>query len=139
MAGTPELRDALSDNRQPLAARQDIVARLLDGKAAPATVVLARRAVVARERTFADTVDGYLALAAAQRSRAVATVRVAVPLTAEQTARLQNALNKQLGRPVSMHVVVDPAVLGGVRVEVGDEVIDGTVASRLDEARKLFS
>ncbi len=139
VAGTPELRDALADNRQPLATRQDIVARLLDGKAAPATVVLARRAVVARERTFADTVDGYLALAAAQRSRAVATVRVAVPLTAEQTARLQNALNKQLGRPVSMHVVVDPAVLGGVRVEVGDEVIDGTVASRLDEARKLFS
>ncbi|WOQ15517.1 F0F1 ATP synthase subunit delta [Raineyella sp. W15-4] len=139
VAATPALRDALSDERRSLADRQEVVAQLLDGKAAPATVVLARRAVVARERTFANTMDGYLALAAAQRSRAVATVRVARPLTAEQTTRLQNALNKQLGRPVSMHVLVDPAVLGGVRVEVGDEVIDGTVASRLDEARKLFS
>ncbi|QGF24453.1 F0F1 ATP synthase subunit delta [Raineyella fluvialis] len=139
VAGSAELRDALSDGRRPLSDRQVVVARLLDGKAAPATAVLARRAVVARERTFANTMDGYLALAAAQRSRAVATVRVARPLTAEQTARLQNALNKQLGRGVSMHVVEDRSVLGGVRVEVGDEVIDGTVASRLDEARKLFS
>ncbi|WOP17922.1 F0F1 ATP synthase subunit delta [Raineyella sp. LH-20] len=139
VAGTAELRDALSNDRRPLADRQDVVAGLLAGKAAPATVVLARRAVGARARTFAHTMDGYLDLAAAQRSRAVATVRVARPLTAEQTVRLQAALNQQLGRPVSMHVVEDPSVLGGVRVEVGDEVIDGTVASRLDEARKLFS
>ena len=139
VAGNPELREALSDARQPLATRQDMAARLLQGKAAPATVALVRRGVAARQRTFANTVDGYLALAAAQRNRAVATVRVARPLMAGQFTRLQNALEKQLGRQVTMHVIEDPSVLGGVRVEVGDEVIDGTVASRLDEARKLFS
>lgn len=139
VAGSPELRDALSDGRQPLAARQDMAARLIKGRVSPATVVLVRRGVAARERTLANTLDGYLALAAAQRNRALATVRVARPLTSEQFARLQNALNKQLGRPVTMHVIEDQSVLGGVRVEVGDEVIDGTVASRMDEARKLFS
>lgn len=139
VAGSPELRDALSDDRRPLAARQDMAAGLLAGRAVPATVTLVRRGVLARERTFARTVDGYLALAAAQRHRAVATVRVARPLTGDQLSRLQAALEKQLGRPVIMHVVEDPSVLGGVRVDVGDEVIDGTVVSRLDEARKLFS
>ena len=71
--------------------------------------------------------------------RRSATALTARPLTSVQFARLQNALNKQLGRPVTMHVIEDSSVLGGVRVEVGDEVIDGTVASRMDEARKLFS
>lgn len=139
VAGTPELREALSDARRPLGARQDMAARLLEGKASKVTIALVRRGVAARQRTFANTVDGYLSLAAAQRNRAVATVRVARPLTGDQHTRLQTALNKQLGRQVTMHVVEDPSVLGGVRVEVGDEVIDGTVASRLDEARKLFS
>ncbi len=139
VAGSSELRDALSDDRQPLAVRQDMAARLLQGKAAPVTISLVRRGVAARERTFVNTVDGYLTLAAAQRNRALAVVRVARPLTGEQLARLQAALNKQLGRPIAMHVVEDPTILGGIRVEVGDEVIDGTVATRLNEARKLFS
>ncbi|SDB85598.1 ATP synthase F1 subcomplex delta subunit [Raineyella antarctica] len=139
VAGSPELRDALSDDRRPLVARQDMAAGLLAGKATPVTITLVRRGVAAHQRTFANTVDGYVALAAAQRNRAVATVRVARPLTGVQSDRLHAALTKQLGRPVTMHVIEDPTVLGGVSVEVGDEVIDGTVASRLDEARKLFS
>lgn len=139
VAGNPQLREALADDRQPVERRQDLVSSLLDSKASPTTVQLARRAVRARERTFANTVQGYITLAAAQRNRAMATVRVARALTPEQTDRLQNVLNKQLGRPVTMHVIVDESVLGGVRVEVGDEVIDGTVSGRLSEARRLFS
>lgn len=139
VAGSSELREAISDARRPVQARQDMAAGLLQGHAALVTVLLVRRAVVARERTFANTLEGYLTLAAVQQNRALAVVRVAQPLTDDQFGRLQDALNKQLGRPVTMQVIEDPTVLGGVLVEVGDEVIDGTVASRLDEARKLFS
>jgi len=134
----PELRNAFSDRSMPLSARQDLVTDLLSGRAGDTTVALARRAVVARERTFAHTIEGYVDLAAAQRNRVVATVRVARPLDAEQRRRLQAALARQVGRDLVIQEVIDPDVLGGVRVELGDEVVEGTVAGRLDEARRLF-
>nr|WP_232531158.1 F0F1 ATP synthase subunit delta [Microlunatus antarcticus] len=134
----PELRNALSDRAMPLSARQDLVGDLLSGRAGAATVALARRAVVARERTFAHSIEGYVDLAAAQKNRVVATVRVARPLDDDQRRRLQAALARQVGRDLVLQEVVDPDVLGGVRVELGDEVVEGTVAGRLDEAQRLF-
>jgi len=134
----PGLRNAFSDRAMPLGARQDLVSDLLDRRAGEATLALARRAVVARERTFAHTIEGYVDLAAAQKNRVVATVRVARPLDADQKRRLQAALSKQVGRDLVIQEVIDPAVLGGVRVELGDEVVEGTVAARLDEAQRLF-
>ena len=44
----------------------------------------------------------------------------------------------QVGRSIAIQEIVDPDVLGGIRVELGDEVIEGTVADRLQEARRLF-
>ncbi|HHV21896.1 MAG TPA: F0F1 ATP synthase subunit delta [Propionibacterium sp.] len=136
VAGERGLGEALRDRRSDVSARRDLVTRLLDGKAHEATVVLARRAVAGRSGSYDDTVDSYLALAADLRRRGLATVRVARPLTPEQHERLRAALSRQVGREVAMHVVVDPEVLGGVRVELGDEVIEGTVSGRLDDARR---
>jgi F-type H+-transporting ATPase subunit delta len=136
---TPEVRDALSDRSIDLAGRRQLVDDLLAGRATEATAVLARRAVAARERTFAHTIEGFVALAAAQKNRVIATVRVAQPLTPEQRSRLQAALAKQVGREVVVQEVVDAGVLGGVRVELGDEIIEGTVASRLESARRELS
>jgi F-type H+-transporting ATPase subunit delta len=134
----PELRNALSDRAVPVSYRQELVEQLLAGRATPATIALARRAVAARERTFAHTIEGFVTLAAAQKNRVVATVRVAKPLTPEQRDRLRRSLSQQAGREVTMQEIVDPDVLGGVRVELGDEVIEGTVATRLEQARRLF-
>ena len=134
----PELRDAFANHAMPLSARQDLVTNLFAGRASEATVALARRAVVARERTFAHTIEGYVDLAAAQKNRVVATVRVARPLDDDQRRRLQAALSRQVGRDLVLQEILDPDVIGGVRVELGDEVVEGTVAGRLDEAKKLF-
>jgi F-type H+-transporting ATPase subunit delta len=65
-------------------------------------------------------------------------VRVAKPLTSEQRDRLRVALNRQVGREVAIQEVVDPDILGGVRIELGDEVFEGTVSGRLEAARRLF-
>lgn len=138
VASDPELRDAVGDRNVDLVHRQSLVTGLLDGKAHEATVVLARRAVRARERNFANTVEHYLGLSAEMRSRGVATVRVARPLSDEQTARMQAALSRQVGREVALHMIVDPNVVGGVRIELGDEVIEGTVQGRLDQAHRKF-
>ena len=135
---SPDLRNALGDRAVPVAKRHELVEELLAGRATAATVALAKRAVAARERTFAHTIEGFVTLAAAQKNRVVATVRVANPLTPEQRDRLRQSLSQQVGRDVTVQEIIDSGVLGGVRVELGDEVIEGTVADRLEQARRLF-
>jgi F-type H+-transporting ATPase subunit delta len=133
------VRDAVAERSMALEHRQQLVQNLLAGKVTDSTIVLAKRAVLARERTFDHTLEEYVNLAAEQKNRLVATVRVARPLTEEQLQRMRAALTRQAGRPVTVQVVLDDQVLGGVRVELGDEVIEGTVAAKLEEARRLFS
>jgi F-type H+-transporting ATPase subunit delta len=134
----PELRNLLADRAIELDKRQELLEGLLRGRANDATIILAKRAVVARERTFGHTIEGYVTLAAAQKNRALATVRVAKALSSDQRSRLRAALSKQIGRDVAIQEVVDPDILGGMRVEIGDEVFEGTVADRLEAARRLF-
>ena len=134
----PDLRNVLADRAIDRSRRQELVGELLRGRATDSTIVLAKRAVAARERTFAQTIEGYVTLAAAQKNRVVATVRVAKPLTEDQRDRLVAALTNQIGRQVTIQEVIDPDILGGVRVELGDEVFEGTVSGRLEAARRLF-
>jgi F-type H+-transporting ATPase subunit delta len=66
-------------------------------------------------------------------------VTVAGDLTEQQRERLAGALQGIYGKPVLLQQVVDPQVVGGIRVQVGDEVVDGTVVRRLDEVRRRIS
>ncbi|WP_232679845.1 F0F1 ATP synthase subunit delta [Nocardioides sp. R-C-SC26] len=132
----PALRDALSDPSRSVADRAGLVSALLDGKALPATVTLAKQALSGSYRTVSVALAEYQKVAADVHGESVATVRVARPLTEGETARLTAALTSQYGRPVHLNLLVDPALLGGARVEIGDDVIDGTVSSRLDDARR---
>lgn len=133
-----DLRAAIGDRRVDVAGRQGLIGGLIDAQVSPQASALVKRAVVARRRTFDLTLEDYLKAAADLRARAIALVEVAVPLSAEQEQRLKAALSKQVGRDVNLRVVLNPAVLGGVRVSLGDEVIEGTVAGRLaDVERKL--
>jgi F-type H+-transporting ATPase subunit delta len=134
----PELRNMLGDRAIDLEKRQELVGGLLEGRATQSTVALAKRAVAARERTFGYTIEGYVTLAAAQKNRAVATVRVTKPLSSDQRERLRAVLTTKIGREVAIQEVIDPDILGGVRVELGDEVFEGTVSDRLESARRLF-
>jgi F-type H+-transporting ATPase subunit delta len=133
------LREALDDRNVPVEARQQLVTDLLDGRAEAITVQLARRAVASPYRSFELTVEGYLRLAAAIQQRQVAVATVAQPLDDEQRNRLQTVLSEKLGRQVALQVLVDPTVLGGAQVRVGDEVIEGTVAGRLAAARQQLT
>ncbi len=134
---TPELSLALSAPAAPVSAKQALVARLLDGKAHPVTVRLVQRAVT--ERYHGDLerrLEQLTTIAAARRNRLVAVVLSAVPLAGDQIYRLRTAISRYFGRDVQLQVDVDPAVLGGVVVRVGDEVVDGSVLRRLTDARR---
>lgn len=132
----PALRDALSDPARSTDDKSRLLDTLLDGKAQPATVTLAKQSLAGTYGTVSAALSSYRTLAGEVHGQGVATVHVAKPLTDEQIARLGAALSRQYGRPIHLDVVVDPSVLGGVRVEIGDDVIDGAVSSRLDDAQR---
>jgi F-type H+-transporting ATPase subunit delta len=74
--------------------------------------------------------------AASSRDRAVAEVRSAVPLDAETVSRLTASLGRATGKDVEVKVIVDPSVIGGIVARVGDTVIDGTIAKRVESVRQ---
>jgi len=137
--GNPGLREALSDPARSRADKSGLLQTLLDGKALPATVALAEQALAGSYRTVTGALEHYRRVAAEARGEYVATVRVVAPLGDAERDRLARALSRQYGREIHLNEVVDPDVLGGVRVEIGDDVIDGTVSSRLDDARRRLA
>jgi F-type H+-transporting ATPase subunit delta len=134
-----DLRVALADPARSRADKEALVDTLLDGKVLPATVALVKQALSGSHRTVAVALEEYEKVATDVHGRGVATVRVARPLTEGDEQRLGAAPPAQYGRPVHLNVVVDPDVIGGIKVEIGDDVIDGTVASRLDDARRKIA
>jgi F-type H+-transporting ATPase subunit delta len=136
----PALRAALTDPGLPNDRKSGLVRDLLEGKARPATVRLVDIAVTrSRGRSVETALEDLVELAAARRQRYVAQVRVARPLDADQEARLTASLGRIYGREVQLQVDVDPSVLGGIEVRVGDEVIDGTVERNLNNVRRSLA
>jgi F-type H+-transporting ATPase subunit delta len=137
--GEAALRDALSDRSVPVEHRRKLVRELLGKKATQPVVRLAEQALMGRHRSVGVALAEYQRIAAERRERVVATVRSAVALTDAEKERLADVLGRQAGREVHLNVVVDADVVGGVRVELGDEVIDGTVVGRLEDARRRMA
>ncbi|MFN8077146.1 MAG: F0F1 ATP synthase subunit delta [Kineosporiaceae bacterium] len=136
----PGLRDALSPRTVGQARKVDLLATLVAGKVKPQTQVLATRAVAAaRGRRLERVLDGFLAVAAARRSRHVADITTAVPLTQAQRQRLAAALERVYGQSVRLNVQLDPEVVGGLRVQLAGEVLDGTLLTRLAAARRRLA
>lgn len=131
------LREALTDISLPSDHRAKMVEELLGGKASPHTVNIVSFLVQqGRARDLAKIIDSLVQLAAEERNKAVAEVRSAVPLDADQREKLKQAIAKATGMQVEVKVLVDPNVIGGLLVRVGDQVFDGTVRRRLQMARE---
>ena len=119
------------------AAGKAALVRDLVASATPTTVaLLAHMAANLRGRRVDSAVTTLTNLAAAQRERVVAQVRVAVPLDEAQVERLSHALARFSDREVRLNIVVDPTVIGGASVRLGDDVIDGTMLTRITQARR---
>jgi len=140
IAANPELELALGSRLGDASAKGALIETLLNGRAAASTVAIVSSLVqVPRERRVRSMLSRALRVVADQRGRAVATVFAAAELTDEQTSRLQRTLAVRYGTEVSLNVVLDPTVVGGVRIEIGDDVIDATVSSRLGDLRQRLA
>ena len=140
MESNAELGRRLGDESIDVATRLSIVSDLLGGRAHPQTVSAIMYIVQSgHTRQLTEIADAVVERAASLRRRAVAEVRTAVPLDDDTQQRLASALEQSTGREVELKVTVDPDVVGGVVVRMGDTVIDGTVARRLDDVRTALT
>ena len=136
----PELRAALTDPGLPVERKSALLRDLLGAQATPVTLRLVEIAVTRPQAgSLESSLEELSRLAAQRRQRYVATVRVAQPLDLAQQERLAGSLARIYGRQVQLQVDVDPGVVGGIEVRVGDEVIDGTISRRLQDVRRTFA
>lgn len=136
VASDADLEYAVGSSLVPGAQRSAVAERLLGGRASSQTTsILVPLVGVARGRRIGRLLRHAARIAADEAGQLVATVESAAPLAPAQLDRLRKALAAARGRDVAISTVVDPAIIGGLRVVVGDEVIDGSVATRISELR----
>jgi F-type H+-transporting ATPase subunit delta len=140
VAGQPELRTALASSELPRQNKRDLLTALLQGKVTPVALSMITQMVLhPRGRSLPVALDLCAQIAADRRQRLIAVVRTAATLTPTQRQRLAAALAEAYGHEVHLNVVIDPAVVGGISVQIGDELIDGTVATRLAAVRRRLA
>jgi F-type H+-transporting ATPase subunit delta len=140
VAGNSALAATIGDSSVAPARRAELVGSLLADKARPVTVRLAELAVHGfGGRSFSAALSRLVELAAERRERQVAYVTVAAPIGEDTERRLGETLSQLYGREVSMKLTVDPEILGGMSVQVGSDLYDGTVLRRLTETRNALT
>jgi F-type H+-transporting ATPase subunit delta len=140
VASQPELRIVLTNPFVSTDTKRALLEHLLAGKVTPEALRLITEATASPlGRSLDVSLEHYAHLAARRRERLVAEVRVAVALTDRQRGRLAATLTTAYGHQVHLNVVLDPRVAGGMTVRVGDELIDGSVATRLADARRKLA
>ncbi|MGI5164730.1 F0F1 ATP synthase subunit delta [Spirillospora sp. CA-253888] len=136
----PALRGALAGPALPADRKLGVVTTLLEGKVTSSALTLVTELVLhPRGRSLEGGLAEYGRLVAQRRQRLVALVRTPVELTEAQRARLAAVLATAYGHEVHLNIELDPSTIGGLSIQIGDEIIDGTIAGRLDEVRRRLA
>jgi F-type H+-transporting ATPase subunit delta len=136
IASNSELELALGSKLGGADGKIALIQSLLKGKASAQTLAILTALVAQpRGRRIAELIRYAATIVADQSGLGIATVTVAAALDDARRKRLTATLSKQYGRDIRINEIVDPQVLGGMRVQVGAEVIDGTISNRIAELR----
>ena len=139
LVANPGLRQALNTSSDTDTNKVALLESIVQSKYANSTVNLLRRVVLLRRgRNIDATLAAYFHYVSTRKNRLVAHVKTAVALTDAQQSKLITALSKQMGRDVHINIEIDPKVLGGISIRYADDVIDGTMVSRLAEAGRAL-
>ncbi|GAA2244133.1 F0F1 ATP synthase subunit delta [Rarobacter faecitabidus] len=137
MIGRVDIRTALTDARATAAARADLLGALFAGKVSAEALVLIRRvAAKPRGRHVIPFLQHLSDLGAQLRNHKVAHVTVSAPISPEQVTRIEEILQRRHGQDIQVDVSVDPKVVGGIRIQVGADVLDQTLLARLKDVRR---
>jgi F-type H+-transporting ATPase subunit delta len=135
ISSNPDLRTFLASSTADLEGKTGLIHSLLEGKVAPQTLELILQvALHPRGRNIEAGLSEFAQAASDRRNQVIAHVRTAQELSSTQVDTLKKSLAEQVGRNVRLNVEVDPTILGGVSIRFADELIDGSLASRLAQA-----
>jgi F-type H+-transporting ATPase subunit delta len=131
-----ELELALGSKLGAVDGKVSLIDALLNGKASEQTIAILKALLAQpRGRRIAELIRYAATIVADEAGNGIATVTVASALDGAQRTRLATALSTQYGRDIRINEIVDPVILGGMRVQVGSEVIDGTISNRIADLR----
>ncbi|WP_150460165.1 F0F1 ATP synthase subunit delta [Nesterenkonia ebinurensis] len=139
IAESHELQHAFTDHQAPAAAKQKLAASLSPQVSAEARLLIDRAVTASRGARPSALIERFASAVAARQQRWIAQVTVAKDLDSSYLEKLSASLDKYFGRELKLDVAVDPSVVGGIRVQVGDEVVDSTLASRLSSLSRKIS
>lgn len=140
IAQNPELELALGARLGDASKKGELVTKILGSSVSTGTLLIVTSIVEQpRERRVRAALQHAIGVVSAERGRTVATVHSAAPLTDAHRQRLADSLSRTYGTPVSINVVVDPEVIGGIRVQIADDVIDGSISTRLADLRSRLA
>jgi len=138
--GDDALARVLGDRSASREGKTALLDRLLTGRVSPVTEKLVRNSLTSSHvHNAANAVERISVAASARRGQSVAHVTSAVELTDAQRERLTGILERTYGRTIGLQVQVDPAIVGGLVIRVGDEVVDGSISHRLEAAGRRFA
>ena len=136
----PELELALGSRLGDATSKGALVDTLLAGRVSAGTsLIVASIVQQPGERRIREALSRTMRIVSDELNRTVATVTTATPLTDAQAAQLVRLLSTKYGRDVSLNTVVDSTVVGGLRVQIADDVIDASVAARLADLRQRMA
>jgi F-type H+-transporting ATPase subunit delta len=140
LADHQDLRITFGDRLGSEQGKAELVASLFGSKAAPSTVRLLTHLVNGfAGRGIDNVLEVYVEAVAARRNRLIVLVRTRSHLTPAQSEKLAAVMGKQVGQPVHLNYEIDPSVVGGISIRFGDELVDGTISTRLAEAGRALA
>ena len=140
IAANPELELALGSRLGDPSKKSELLEKILGSSVSPGTLLIAGSiAEHSRGRRVRAALQEAIQVVAAERGRAVATVQTATALTDAQRQRLADSLSRTYGTAVSINEVIDRSVIGGIRVQIADDVIDGSISTRLTDLRSRLA
>lgn len=138
--GSKELRQAL---RQPTlgdSARKRVLEKLFGDRVQHATLQFLNLVIEKRRPDVLDTVHShYVRIADEKRNIQRAQVTSAVPLTEQELAQARETVRKMTGKQVALDTEIDPSIIGGVVLKIGDRVLDGSVRGQLRQLHKAMT